>query len=100
MNGAQQVEARLRAIMQAWPLRIEPGCQHHLTRLIRDSARRVEIDGFAFDATKLADVDASFRLLLTEMTRQAGVLGLNELHEPTFIQPTILAAEYEETPVS
>ncbi len=60
----------------------------------------MEIDGFAFDATKLADVDASFRLLLTEMTRQAGVLGLNELHEPTFIQPTILAAEYEETPVS
>jgi len=84
MNGAGAVEARLRAIMQAWMLPIEPGCEQHLTQLIRDAALRVEADGFASDPTKLWEIETNFRKLLTEMTRQAGILGFNELHEPTF----------------
>lgn len=84
MNDAKAVEERLRAIMHSWLMPIEPGCEQHLTQLIRDAAQRVEVQGFAADPGKLWEAENNFRMLLTEMTRQAGALGLQELHEPTF----------------
>lgn len=84
MSDAKAVEARLRAIMQSWLLPIVPGCEQHLSQLIQQAAARVEAEGFASDPAKLWEVETNFRKLLTEMTRQAGVLGFDELHEPTF----------------
>ena len=61
-------------------------CQQHIEQLIHDSVQRVQDDGFADDANKLWEVETNFRILLTEMTRQAGILGFTELHEPTFFE--------------
>lgn len=84
MSDAQTVEERLRAIMHAWLMPIEPGCEQHLTQLIRQAAQRVEAEGFAANPDKLWEAENSLRTLLTEMTWEAGALGLHELHEPTF----------------
>jgi hypothetical protein len=78
------LEARLRAIMQSWQPPIAADCEQHLSQLIHEAALRVEAEGFASDPEKLWEAETNFRKLLTEMTRQAGVLGFNELHEPTF----------------
>lgn len=84
MSDAILVEAHLRAIMQSWPLPIEPGCEQHLTELIRQAAQRVEVDGFASNPVKLREAQTNFQKLLSEMTWEAGAIGLHELHEDTF----------------
>ena len=84
MSDAKAVEVRLRAIMQSWLLPIEPGCEQHLSQLIQQAAAQVEKEGFASDPIKLSEVETNFRIILTEMTRQAGALGFDQLHEPTF----------------
>lgn len=83
MNDRQAVQARLMAIMYSWLLPIAPDCEQNLIRLIRDAAQRIETEGFLADAAKLAEAETNFRKLLTEMTRQAGALGLDELRERT-----------------
>jgi hypothetical protein len=84
MNDAKAVEERLRAIMHSWQMPIEPGCEQHLTQMISQAAQRVEAEGFAANPAKLWEAETNFRKFLTEMTREAGVLGFRELHEPTF----------------
>lgn len=84
MNNANIVEERLRAVMHAWPLPIDSGCQQHLTQLIHQAAVRLDSEGSASDSIKVLEAEANLRKLLAEMTRQAGALGFNELHEPTF----------------
>jgi hypothetical protein len=71
--------------MHTWMLPIEPGCEQQLTQLIHRAALRVESEGFAGDAKKVWEAETNLRKLLTEMTRQAGALGLDELHEPTLL---------------
>ena len=83
-SGAPPLELRLTAIMQSWQLPIDPGCRQHLEQLIQQAAQRVRGEGLASDPARLLEAETNFRRLLTEMTRQAGVLGLQELHEPTF----------------
>lgn len=85
MNDVKAVEERLRAIMHSWLMPIEPGCEHHLSQLIRQAAQRVEAEGFTANPGKLWEAENNFRKLLTEMTRQAGALGLHELYEPTYV---------------
>ena len=70
--------------MHAWPLPIESGCEQHLTQLIQQATVRLDSEGSASDPIKVLEAEANLRKLLAEMTRQAGVLGFNELHEPTF----------------
>jgi len=84
MSDAKTIEARLRAIMQSWQLPIASDCEQHLSQLIHNAALRVEADGLASDPSKLWEVETNFRKLMTEMTRQAGALGFDELHEPTY----------------
>lgn len=84
MWDAKAVEDRLRAIMHSWLLPIDPGCERHLSQLIIQAAHQVAAEGHAANPRKLWEAENNFRKLLTEMTREAGVLGLNELHEPTF----------------
>lgn len=84
MSRADVAEGRLRAVMEAWMLPIDPGCKQHLAQLIRQAALRIDSEGFASDPTRLWEAETNLRKLLTEMTRQAGALGFNELHEPTF----------------
>jgi hypothetical protein len=83
MNDKQAVKARLAAIMYAWLLPIAPDCEQDLNRLIEDAARRIEREGLLSDPAKLAEAETNFRKVLTEMTRQAGALGLKELRERT-----------------
>lgn len=86
MSDAKAVEARLRAIMQSWLLPIEPGCEQHLTELIRQGAQRFEADGFGSDPVKLWEAETNFRNFLSQMTWEAGALGYHELHEDTFFR--------------
>jgi len=86
MTGGTPLEARLTVVMQNWQLPINPGCEQHLVQLIQQAAQRVQADGFASDPGKLLEAETNFRRLLTEMTRQAGMLGFTELHEPTFFK--------------
>jgi hypothetical protein len=83
MNSSSPLAARLTAVMHAWPQPINPGCEHHLIQLIDKASHRVVDEGQGFDAARLDEAEANFRTLLTEMTRQAGLLGFSELHEPT-----------------
>ena len=85
MNDAKAVEERLRTIMHSWLMPIEPGCEKHLAHLIHQAAQRVEAEGFAANPGKLWEAENNFRRLLTEMTWEAGVLGLHELHESTLL---------------
>lgn len=84
MGHLEEVEGRLRSIMYSWLLPIDPGCEQYLVQLIQQAAQRINGEGFASDQVKLLEMETNFRRLLTEMTRQAGALGFNELHEPTF----------------
>ena len=83
-SSGTPLEDRLRAAMQSWQLTIDPGCKQHLEQLIQKAVQRVQLEGFSSDPTKLWEAETNFRRLLTEMTRQAGILGFHELHEPTF----------------
>lgn len=84
LSSETPLEGRLRAVMKSWQLPIDPGCEQHLEQLIQQAAQRVQIEGVAFDPGKLWEAETNFRRLLTEMTRQAGILGFHELHEPTY----------------
>lgn len=84
MNPVEQVEIRLLGIMAAWPLPIEPGCEQHLRQFIHAGAVRAVSEGHKPDSPRIGEAEANLRKFLAEMTRQAGVLGFDELHEPTF----------------
>ena len=86
MTGETPLKGRLMSVMQTWQLPIDPGCRQHLVQLIDQAAQRIEAEGFDSDPGKLWEAETNFRRLLTEMTRQAGALGLQELHEPTFFK--------------
>ncbi len=77
-----QLEGRLRAIMDAWPMDIEAGCRDHLNQLIATASAEFASEGAS--SPRLVEAEVNFRKILAEMTRQAGVLGFDELHEPTF----------------
>ncbi len=83
INSGTPLEGRLIAVMQSWQLPIAPGCEQNLTQLIHQAAQRMQAEGFADDPGKLWEAETNFRRLLTEMTRQAGALAFNELHEAT-----------------
>ena len=83
MSTVEVIEERLRAIMHAWPLPIDAGCQQHVIQSIHGAAIRLTSEGFASDPVKVLEAEVNFRRLLAEMTRQAGILGFTELHEPT-----------------
>lgn len=82
---AKALEARLRAIMHSWQLPIDPAAEETLSELIQQAAQRVEAEGFAADLSKLWEVETNFRRLLTEMTRQAGALGLYQLDASAYV---------------
>ena len=83
MSSPTALEARLTAVLRSWPLPIHAGCEHHLVQLIAQASHRVDAAGLASDDARLDEAEANFRTLLTEMGRQAGLLGFSELHEPT-----------------
>jgi len=84
MGHTEEVEDRLKMIMNSWMPQIAPGCEPHLVQLIEKAAQRMDAEGFASNPMKLLEMEKNFRLLLTEMTMEAGVLGFRDLHEPTF----------------
>lgn len=86
MSSTAPLEARLTAVMRAWPQPINPGCEHHLVQLIDRASQRMVAEGQGLDAARLDEAEANFRKLLAEMTRQAGMLGFSELHEPTLFK--------------
>ena len=86
MNDAKSVEERLRGIMHAWQMPIDPGCEYHLSQQIVSAAQLVDAQGEAGNQGRIAEAESNFRKLLTEMTWEAGVMGLTELHEPTFFR--------------
>lgn len=79
------IEMRLEAIMQSWGMPIEPGCLQHLSQLINEAGQRLKESGLISDSSKLLETENNFQKILDEMTNQAGILGLNELHEITFV---------------
>ena len=83
MGNALVVEERLRAVMHSWLLPIAPGCEQQLATLIQTAAKRLESNGDAAIQSKVAESEHNLRHLLTEMTREAGAQGFNELHEST-----------------
>ena len=78
------LEDHLMDIMQSWQLPIEPSCERHLTQLIQQAAQRIQDEGLEENSGKLLEAETNFLRLLTEMTRQASLLGFHELHESTF----------------
>lgn len=82
-SSGEPLKSRLEAVMQSCQLPIAPGCKQNLVQLIRNAEKRVWGESFAIDRAKLREAETNFRRLLTEMIRQAGVLGFNELHEQT-----------------
>ena len=85
-SGSAPLDQRLRGVMRSWTLPIDSGCQQHLDSAIQQAMQRVQAEGVASDPAKLLEAETNFRRLLTEMTRQAGQMGLQELHEPTYFQ--------------
>jgi hypothetical protein len=84
MDRVAQIEVRLLAVMGSWTLPIEPGCEQHLRQFIRGAAVRADREGVRPDSPRILEAEHNLKKLLTEMTRQAGALGFDELHEPTF----------------
>ena len=84
MNTAQVIEARLKSVMLTWQLPIEPSCADLLNQVIQRAAERVVAEGFASDHEKIWEAETNLQKLLTEMTKQAGALGFNELRGQTF----------------
>ena len=72
--------------MRSWPEPINPGCEHHLVQLIDKAVHRMAAEGVGTDAARLDEAEANFRTLLTEMGKQARILGFSELHEPTLFK--------------
>ena len=83
---ANDLKARLTAMMKSWPVPIEPGCEYHLSQLIDQAAQNFQAGGFTSDPKKFAEAENNFQKLLAQMTLEAGKLGYNELHEPTFFK--------------
>ena len=83
VNNAHDLEARLRAIMESWALPIASDCRQLLADAIHHASIRAEAEDVDPWPDRVALAESSLRKLLTEMTWQAGVMGLNELHEPT-----------------
>ena len=81
MSSELSVDDRLQAVIDNWAFPIHPNCKQDLERLVRDSAARPP--GLDWDSQKMEEAETNLRALLTEMTWQAGTMGLTELHEST-----------------
>lgn len=84
MANPADLEARLRDILESWALPIAPDCKQLLEDAVHRGAIRAAVEDREPWAARETRAEENFRKLLTEMTRQAGVMGFNELHEPTF----------------
>jgi hypothetical protein len=79
------IEKRLKTIMRSWQMPITPDCERHLIQLIDQAGSNLKNRGLYSDQHRLREVEINFEKLLVEMTRQAGAMGLQELHESTFL---------------
>lgn len=77
------LKTRLTAVMNSWPIPINPGCESGLKQLIDQAVTNMHAAGLDSQAQKLSEAESNFQRLLAEMTLEAGRQGFSELHEPT-----------------
>ena len=83
MNGKAAAETRLKAVVHSWLAPVPPQTEAELARLIGNAVRRMDHDGTLSDPAKLLLAETNLRRLLTEMTREAGALGVQRLEGKT-----------------
>jgi hypothetical protein len=84
MANPAELEAKLREVLESWPLPIADDCKSLLEGAMRQGALRAAAEDQSPWPERVTRAEENFRKLMTEMTWQAGAMGFAELHEPTF----------------